>query len=130
MKRAPALTSATYSLPDPGELNQYIQYRKRIDTPGADFGTEPEDLETFSTWTKVRQTGAATYQASVQTDNAITHYLTIRYRTDISSEWEAIVSGEVMRVRRIRDLNSAKRFLLLECESLGAAENYRGDAYG
>ncbi|KAA5937601.1 phage head closure protein [Pantoea sp. Bo_2] len=130
MKRAPALTSANYSFPDPGELNKRVAYRKRISVPGDSGTLVSKDLSTFETWTKVRQTGAATYQGTVQTDTTVTHYLTIRYRTDISSEWEAVVSGEVMRIRRIRDLNSAGRFLLLECESKGAAENYSGGAYG
>lgn len=130
MKRSPALTSANYSLPDPGELNRRVTFRHRIDTPSAGFGTQSEDLMTFKAWAKVAQPGAATYQASVQTADLITHYLTIRYRTDISSGWEVVVSGEVLRIKRMRDLNGARRFWLLECESLGAAENYEGDAYG
>lgn len=130
MKRAPALTSANYSFPDPGELNQRVAYRKRVSVPGDDGCLVPKDLLKFEAWTKVRQTGAATYQGTMQTDTTVTHYLTIRYRTDVSSEWEAVVAGEVMRIRRIRDLNSARRFLLLECESEGAAENHSGDTYG
>lgn len=131
MKRTPSLTSPEYSLPDPGDLNQRVSFRKRLDTPSADFGTDREDAETFKAWAKVRQAGAATYQASVQTDSALTHYVTIRYRKNLSSEWELVLpGGEVLRIQRMRDLNNKRRFWLLECESLGAAENYSGDVYG
>lgn len=131
MKRTPSLTSPEYSLPDPGELDQRVTFRKRLDTPGADFGTEPVTPETFRAWAKVRQAGAAQYQASVQTDSKLTHYVTIRYRKSLSAEWEIVLpSGEVLRIQRLRDLNSKRRFWLLECESLGDAENYSGAVYG
>lgn len=131
MKRSPSLTAARYSFPDPGELNQRVAFRKRVDTPADDFGTTPADVETFPVWAKVQQTGATTYQATVQTGEAVSHLITVRYRRDISAEWEIVLSsGEVLRVRRMRDLNAARRFWLLECESLGAAENYYGDVYG
>lgn len=131
MKRAPTLTAARYSFPDPGELNQRVTFRKRLDTPSADFGTEPEDVETFKAWAKVSQTGETTYQGSVQTGETVSHLVTIRYRKIVSAEWELVLpSGEVLRVKRQRDLNSARRYWVLSCESLGDAENYSGDVYG
>ncbi|EGD4894351.1 head-tail adaptor protein, partial [Shigella boydii] len=41
MKIRQSQTSATYLLPDPGELNRRIKIRLRVDEPTADFGTEP-----------------------------------------------------------------------------------------
>lgn len=131
MKRSPTLTAARYSFPDPGELNKRVTFRKRLDNPSDDFGTERENAETFEAWARVQQTSATTYQATVQTGEIISHLITVRYRAKVSSEWELVLpSGEVLRVRRMRDLNAARRFLLLECESLGDAENYSGAVYG
>ncbi|EOC1288914.1 phage head closure protein [Cronobacter muytjensii] len=131
MKRTPSLTSAEYSLPDPGDLDKRVTFRKRLDTPAADFGTDLDVQETFKAWAKVRNTGSAAYQASVQTDEKLTHYVTIRFRRKLSTEWEVVLpSGEVLRIQRMRDLNSERRFWLLECESLGAEENYSGAVYG
>ncbi|ELY4573412.1 phage head closure protein [Cronobacter turicensis] len=131
MKRSPSQTATRYSFPDPGELNRRVQFRKRVDSPAADFGTESEELDTFWAWARVQQTGATTYQSSVQTGEAVTHLITIRYRSGMSNEWQMVLpGGEVLRVRRIRDLNSEHRFLLLECESLGDAEHYSGVVYG
>lgn len=120
-------TSATYTLPDPGELDKRVLVRKRIDVPVADFGTEPEYPVSFWAWAKVVQTSATTYQETAQIDNVITHYITIRWRSGITADFEVVLDDMVFRVKRSRDLNSKRRFLLLECEELGTD---RGQVYG
>ncbi|ELY2552996.1 phage head closure protein [Cronobacter sakazakii] len=129
MKTGSTRTSATYTLPDPGELNKRVQLRQRIDQAAADYGVEPTYQDEKWVWAKVRQVGATTYHESVQADNTITHYITIRFRKGITSDYEVVSGGTVLRVKRLRDLNSAVRYLLLECEELGAEER-GGDMYG
>lgn len=131
MKLRQAQTSATYLLPDPGELDKRVWLRKRVDVPADDFGTEPEYPVLFPAWAKVVQTSATTYQDTAQTDNVITHYITIRWRRDITSDFEVVKGDEVYRVKRGRDLNGKRRFLLLECTELGVfSANTGGDASG
>jgi hypothetical protein len=55
--------------------------------------------------------------------------MTIRYLRGITSDFEVVYGGYVYRVKRLRDLNSAGRYLLLECEELRAV-NSDGDMYG
>ena len=119
MKLRQTQTSATYLLPDPGELDKRVMIRQRVDTPSDDMGTEPTYPVSFYTWAKVVQTSATTYQETAQTDNAITHYITIRWRSGITSDFEVVQGDMVFRVHRARDLNSKRRFLLLECTELG-----------
>ncbi|ENB6028580.1 phage head closure protein [Shigella dysenteriae] len=119
MKLRQAQTSATYLFPDPGELDKRVLVRKRVDVPAADFGTEPEYPISFRAWAKVIQTSATTYQETAQTDNVITHYITIRWRRGITTDFEVVLNDLVYRVKRVRDLNSKRRFLLLECTELG-----------
>jgi head-tail adaptor len=90
-----AQTSATYLLPDPGELDKRVLIRKRVDVPAADFGTEPEYPVSFPVWAKVVQTSATTYQETAQTDNVITHYITIRWRSGITSDFEVVQGDQV-----------------------------------
>ena len=105
--------------------------RKRVDVPSADFGTESEYPVVFPVWAKVIQTSATTYQETAQTDNVITHYITIRWRRGITSDFEVAKGDEVYRVKRVRDLNSKRRFLLLECTELGSfTENTGGNSNG
>lgn len=98
MKLRQAQTSATYLLPDPGELDKRVQLRKRVDVPTADYGTEPEYPVSFGAWAKIVQTSATTYQETAQTDNAITHYITLRWRSGITSDFEVVNGDEVYRV--------------------------------
>lgn len=129
MQRRSSNTSAVFTLPDPGELNNRIHLRQRIDQAAADYGTEPIYQNEKDVWAKVRQVGATTYQESVQADDIITHYMTIRYRRGITSDFEVVYSGNIYRVKRLRNLNSAGRYLLMECEELGAVER-DGEMYG
>lgn len=65
--------------------------------------------------------------SGLRTDGKIvTHYFTIRWRRNITADHEVFCDGQVYRIRRIRDLNSKRRFLLLECEELGTE---RGEGY-
>ncbi|MDM2756878.1 phage head closure protein [Citrobacter sp. Cpo073] len=131
MKRRSTNTSALYTMPDPGELDQRVVLRERVDVPADDFGTEPEYPVSFNAWAKVLQTSATTYQETAQTDNAITHYITIRWRRGITTDFEVANGDEVYRVKRVRDLNSKRRFLLLECTELGSfTENSGGISSG
>lgn len=129
MQRRSSNTSAVFTLPDPGELNKRIHLRQRIDQAAADYGTEPVYQNEKDVWAKVRQVGATTYHESVQADDIITHYMTIRYRRGITSDFEVVYSGFVYRVKRLRDLNSASRYLLMECEELRAVDS-DGEMYG
>lgn len=119
MKLRQAQTSATYLLPDPGELDKRVLLRKRVDVPAADLGTRPDYPVSYPVWAKVVETSATTYQETAQTDNAITHYITVRWRRGITSDFEVVQGEQVYRVRRARDLNSKRRYLLLECTELG-----------
>lgn len=129
MQRRSSNTSAVFTLPDPGELNKRIHLRQRIDQPADDGGTDSVYRNEKNVWAKVRQVGATTYHESVQADDTITHYMTIRFRKGITSDFEVVYSENVYRIKRLRDLNSAGRYLLLECEELGAIER-AGEMYG
>lgn len=130
MKLRQAQPSATYLLPDPGELNQRITIRRRVDVPADDFGVTPAYPEQIRTWAKKTQPGATAYQGSVQVENRVTHYFTIRFRRGITADHEVLHDDISYRVKRVRDLNSKRRFLLLECEELGTDDrsDYAADS--
>ena len=67
MKIRQAQTSATYILPDPGELNKRVLIRQRVDMPADNFGVEPQYPVAFRAWAKVLQTSATTWQETAQT---------------------------------------------------------------
>ncbi|WP_254491582.1 phage head closure protein, partial [Salmonella enterica] len=60
-----------------------------------------------------------TWQETAQTGDAITHYITIRYRRGITADYEVVCGDRVYRVKRQRDLTGSRRFLLQDCTDLG-----------
>lgn len=129
MKQRQSQTSATWQLPDPGDLDKRVTLRQRVDQSIGDYDTESAYKNVREVWAKVRQVGATTLHESAQTEQAVTHYFTIRFRGGITSDYEVVCQGNIYAVKRSRDLNSARRYLLLECEELGAADK-EGDMYG
>lgn len=130
MKIRQAQTSATYILPDPGELDKRVHIRQRVDNPSDDMGMEPTYPVSFYAWAKLAQTSATTFRETAQTDEAITHYITIRFRSGITSDFEVVLGEMAYRVKRVRDLNSKRRYLLLECTELGVPAINRGITNG
>ena len=61
MKLRQAQTSATYLLPDPGELDKRVSIRQRVDSPSDDMGTEPTYPVQLPDWAKVVHTSDTTY---------------------------------------------------------------------
>jgi SPP1 family predicted phage head-tail adaptor len=109
--------------PHTGELNRRITLRLRSDVPASDMGLEPVFSEPRKRWAKIEPVGTAIYANGVQTDNKLTHRITLRYHPGITDEHE-IVHGETLyRVKRIADLNGAHRFTVLEVEELGQLKN-------
>lgn len=129
MKNRQSQTSIDYQFPEPGELNRRILVRRRNEVPTEDFGSEPQYTDIRHLWAKVRQVSPTVMHASVQTERAVTHYFTVRYRSGITVDDEVVYSGMLYAIKRARDLNSARRFLLLECEELGE-EEAQGGMYG
>ncbi len=73
MKIRQAQTSATYILPDPGELNKRVLIRQRVDMPADNFGVEPQYPVAFRAWAKVIQTSATTRRKPRRPRDAITN---------------------------------------------------------
>ncbi len=121
MKLRHVETSATYRYPDPGELNTRITVRRHRNTPDDKVGFDDSYPDGFKAWAKVMQVGATIYQNSAQLNDLITHFITLRYRHDrhIKRDYQVIIQDKVFQVKRVRDLNYAHRFWLLECKELG-----------
>lgn len=129
MKIRQAQTSATYILPDPGELNKRVLIRQRVDMPADNFGVEPQYPVTFRTWAKVIQTSATT--AGNRADRGRHHPLHHHsLPPGITADYEVVCDDSVYRVKRQRDLNGARRFLLLECTELGECRQSHGGSNG
>ncbi|MGU7813184.1 phage head closure protein [Burkholderia sp. AW49-1] len=105
-------------IPRIGELNRRVQLRERRDYPYRDAELESEFQQQRSRWAKIEPVGAAVYSGSVQIDEKITHRMYLRYVDGVTSDYEVVYREQVFRVKRVGDLNSVRRFTVLEVEEL------------
>lgn len=110
----------TMSWPNAGELNKRVQIRLRQDVPVGLSSVVEQHSQLLERWARLSPVGTAVWAASVQTDNRITHRAIIRYMDGITENHEIVHRQCVYRVRRSADLRSARKFLVLDLEELGA----------
>ena len=111
-------------LPNVGELNRRADFYK-VQTRAIGGGKhETTEKPFWSCWAKVEVIGGVVYWDNVQTSEAVTHRIYIRYVVgktrpqDLGNQIEIVIDGCRYRSKRVTDVNSAGRFTLLECEVL------------
>lgn len=106
--------------PGAGELNRRVLIRRRTDLPAPDMGLDSVFSDERPRWAKIEPVGTAVYSNGLQTDNKLTHRITLRLVQGVSDAHEVVHGSTVYRVKRSADLNGTHRFTQLEVEELGA----------
>jgi SPP1 family predicted phage head-tail adaptor len=115
--------------PGAGELNRRVLIRLRTDLPAVDMGLDSVFTDERPRWAKIEPVGTAVYAAGVQTDNKLTHRITLRLLKGVTDAHEVVHGDTIYRVKRSADLNGTHRFTQLEVEELGSTQT--GDSiYG
>ena len=115
--------------PGAGELNRRVRVRRRGDLPAADMGPDSVFSERKVRWAKIEPVGTAVYAEGVQTDNKLTHRITLRFLKGVTDAHEVVHGSTIYRVKRSADMNGTHRFTMLEVEEQG--ESLAGDSiYG
>lgn len=115
--------------PSAGELDRRITLRLRSDTPAPDQGLDSLFTDQKRRWAKIEPVGTAVYANGVQTEVKITHRVIFYYLKGMSDSHEVVHGGSIYRVKRVADMNGARRFTILEVEELGALQP-SGSIYG
>ena len=109
--------------PDPGELNQRVTIKCRVDRPIQETEVIASYPLTRKVWACVYQVTPTVVQGDAQTETTVTHHMVIRFLDQIHSGDEVFYAGHLYRVQRILDLNSHQRYLRLECEDFGKGDH-------
>lgn len=109
--------------PGAGELNRRVRIRRRADLPGADMGLDPVFSERKQRWAQIEPVGTAVYAEGVQTDNKLTHRITLRFLKGVTDAHEVVHGATIYRVKRSADMNGTHRFTTLEVEELGESRS-------
>jgi len=118
-----------YREPGAGELNRRVSIRRRTDVPADNMGLTSIFSMPKRRWARIEPVGTGVYADSVQTDNKITHRITLRLLPGVTTADEVVHGSTLYRVSRSVDMNGAHRFTVLEVEELGQDQG-GGSIYG
>lgn len=102
-----------------GKLNRRIAIQGVTSTSDSTTGQVTDAWVTSTTiWAHIDPLNALEVASAGQTEEHITHRVTIRYRADISPQMRFLYGTRVFNVHRILDPDEAHRELICECEEV------------
>lgn len=111
-------TREDWQEPAAGDLDRRVQLRHPHDAALDDFDLERDNGAAVWLWAKVRPVGFAVYAAGAQTENKVTHRVTIRRRPGVVEGMEVVDGSTIYRVKRSAPLGGSRAWLVLEVEEL------------
>jgi head-tail adaptor len=111
--------------PRAGDLTHRIKIRLHTDVPNSSMGLDPQYTAGIDRWARVEQISAATYFASRQTGEDVTHWITLRRGTltrpeDMTTDLVIEHKGRRCRVVRARVHPLHEQYTAVEALDLGA----------
>lgn len=107
--------------PGIGELRERLRVRPFHDVPNLAMGSDVVCDTGVSVWGKVQPVGGTIYYGAQQTDQAVTHRMTIRAGTTVTPAHVIDWAGRRFRVRRLMELGNTRRYITIEVEEIGVA---------
>lgn len=111
-------------LPTIGDLKRRVTIRRWADIPAMGTGIDQSFDAGVLAWAMIEPVGSAIFFGTKQVGEEVTHRIIIRRTTALTDRTltgEHVVESEGVRyrVKRASDINDARRFVMLEVESLG-----------
>lgn len=99
-----------------GEMRHRVTLQRLVEQPDGNVGITPTYEDIATVWADVETVTGLVYFDGRQTEGATSYRITIRYRSDITSEQWVLYDGRRLRIRSVVNLKVRKRFLILDCE--------------
>lgn len=104
-------------MPAAGQLRHSVVLERRRQGSGPGFALDTTYEGVGNAWARIEGVGGAMYQAGVQIEERITHRVTIRWRS--RQDFNHILRNDQRyRVRRMRDPDGDRRWLVIEVEEI------------
>ncbi len=104
---------------DAGRLNQRLGLQQRVETPDLSGGIVVSFVEVAQVWGMLEPVGAAMRNLAQQSDETVTHRISLRYRDDIASGWRFTKGTRTFRIITVYDPDETGRYLLCRTEEEG-----------
>ena len=107
------------------ELRYPVLLARRDQVPDSDTGITETLANMITVRAKIEDAYPQTYYAAAQTDRPFTHMVWLRFIGWLDTTYVIIRKSflpdlswryDVLRIRRVKELNGRKRFLVLECQ--------------
>jgi len=106
-----------------GQLRHSVTLEQRTSAAGSGPALRREYIGVGDVFAAIDGVGGAAYLDSVQTEERVTHRITIRYRTRTDFTHIRRGTDQLFRVRRLRDPDGTRRWLIIEAEELKPGED-------
>jgi len=105
-----------------GVLRNRISIQSYKEVQDSTFQNNPVWTTLQTVWAKIETPKGRSYFNGQQTDEKITHRITIRYQPNITSELWLLMESRRFRIRMVKILNERNRFLIMDCEEVFIAQ--------
>lgn len=107
-----------------GKLRHRVTVQTLDERADPTHAVETDYVNVATVWADVEAVSGRTEIESKQIGEAVTHRVTMRSRLDVTAENWLLWRGRRFRIRRVRDLDERRRFLILDCEEASAQGAY------
>lgn len=107
--------------PGIGELRDRVLIRAWQEVPNAAMGSDPVYDDGVAAWGRVAPVGGTIYYGSQQTEEKVTHRITLRAGAVVTAAHVIDWNGRRFKVKRIMELGATRRFVTVDVEEEGIA---------
>lgn len=110
----------------PSEFTRRVDLVNYTYVTGDSGGNSIALVDSISTWAKVEQKGGSMSANQAQMMADATYQVTIRYRSQVTQNWNIVYEGQIFMINKIVFDNPAyKRFMIIDCAvSISLAAQY------
>ncbi len=100
----------------PSDFTRRVTMSSYTFDQGNTGGTSAVLTESFDCWAQVISKGGSQYVTQAQTKNDAQFQVTIRYRSQVTENWNVTYEGQRMIINRLSyDNNGYKRYIIMQC---------------
>lgn len=109
----------------PSDFTRRITLTSYDFTQGNTGGISKRLAESFDTWADVQSKGGSQYVTQGQVKNDAQWQITMRYRPQVTENWNVIYEGQVFIINKINVVEPFfKKFMVLSCTGSIAQESW------
>lgn len=104
--------------PQIGALRHRVTLEAPIDTPDDAGGFSRSFTTVADLWARITPGGAREDFVEQRAEQATSHVVTIRWRSDVTKDMRFVFRGRKLRIQSAVDPDERRRFLICQCEEI------------